>query len=454
MSATATELSPGRGADILARLDRIPVWSLPRSYLAIIGLGYFFTFYDITDIGFALPAIEDQFNLSSGESKFVAVAIGLIGYIVGSLVIGALADRFGRFKMLIVTIVLTAIGSFGDAASQGLTTLSLFRFITGMGVGADLNLVSTYIGELSPAGRRGRISVFTFLIGIIGQAVTPFVALGLVPNLHYGWRLLFVIGGVIAVIGLAARFELPESPRWAVLHGRDDEAEEVVERMEANVRQRGLTLSEPDPSAVRAERSDFPVRFLFKAPYARRLAIFVPMWFLWYIGNYGFLGDAATLFKNHGLSAGILYLAIGSIGYPVGALIMLYLADRLERRWLILGSTILWFVGMLLIASSLSEAVVILGTFLSSTALGMYLQAAYTFTAESFPTRARSSGFAFSDGFGHAGGALGALVLPVMVSSLSFFGGFAIIGATGLAAGILAAFGPVASRQRLESVSE
>ena len=105
-----------------------------------------------------------------------------MGYAVGSLGIGSLADRFGRYRMLIVTMTLTAIGSFGDAAAQGVVSLVVFRFITGIGVGADLNLVSTYISELAPARLRGRISVLTFLIGIVGQAITPFLALALVQH--------------------------------------------------------------------------------------------------------------------------------------------------------------------------------------------------------------------------------------------------------------------------------
>ncbi len=210
---------------ILARLDRIPVWSLPASYLVIIGVGYFFTFFDITDIGFGMPAIAAQFHLSSSESTFVALAIGLIGYAVGSIVIGALSDRFGRFHILLITMGLTALGSFLDATASGVVTLSLWRFLTGVGVGADLNLVSTYLGELAPAAKRGRIANLTFLLGIIGQAVTPFIALALVPNYSFGWRLLFVIGGAIATIGLAARFQLPELPRWLALHGRGVEAE-------------------------------------------------------------------------------------------------------------------------------------------------------------------------------------------------------------------------------------
>ncbi len=441
-----------RAAEILARQDRIQVWALPWIYLAIVGTGYFFTFYDITDIGFALPQIQTQFHLTGNESTFLALSIGLIGYAVGSVCIGALADRLGRFRMLILTIVLTAIGSFGDAAAGSLGVLIVFRFITGMGVGADLNLVSTYIGELAPARLRGRISVGTFLVGIIGQAVTPFVALGLIPGLHNGWRWLFIIGGVIAVIALVARFELPESPRWLALHGRLDEADQLVSEMEKRATARGQTLPEPEPSEVDT-RLGVPFADLLRAPYLRRVLVFLAMWFFWYIGNYGFLGDAPDLFKHQGLSAGTLYLAIGAIGYPTGAVVMIVGIDRYERKWLLLASSAVWLAGMILVGTAASEAVVIIGAFLASTALGMFLQAAYTYTAESFPTRARATGFALCDGLGHGGGALGGLLLPSIVSSLSFFAGFAIIGVTGLLAGIIALLGPAASGLALEKVS-
>ncbi|HET8980206.1 MAG TPA: MFS transporter [Solirubrobacteraceae bacterium] len=441
-----------RVAGILARQDRINVWALPWFYLAIIGTGYFFTFYDISDIGFAMPQIQTQFHLTGNESTFLALAIGLIGYAAGSVAIGTLADRFGRFRMLILTITLTAIGSFGDAASNGVVALIIFRFITGMGVGADLNLVSTYVGELAPARLRGRISVLTFLVGIIGQAVTPFIALALIPGLHNGWRWLFIIGGIIAVIALVARFELPESPRWLALHGRLDEADELVRQMEERATRRGVRLPEPDASHVDT-RSGFPYRDLVTPPYVGRVAVFLAFWFFWYIGNYGFLGDAADLFKHHGLSAGTLYLAIGAVGYPVGALIMAWAIDRYERKLLLLGSTVVWLAGMLIIGSAAGEALVIVGAFLASTALGMFLQAGYTYTAESFPTRARASGFALCDGLGHGGGALGALVLPSVVASASFFVGFAGIGVTGLIAGLIALLGPAASGMSLERVS-
>lgn len=444
-----------RGARILGRMDRIPVWAFPASFIAIIGLGYFFTFFDIADIGFAMPAIATQFNFTGSETLFVALSIGLIGYIIGSYVIGTFADRYGRFNMMIITMIITAIGSFGDALSTGIITLSLWRFVTGMGVGADLNLVSTYIGELSPPGKRGRMSVLTFLIGIIGQAITPFVALALVPNYVIGWRILFVIGGVIAVIAVSLRFKLPESPRWLVLHGRLEDAERVVSGMESFARNRGIALPAPMPEVLNIEHGRFPTSYLFKKKYAYRLLTFASMWFFWYIGNYGFLGDAATLLSAHGATVAnsILFLAVGAIGYPMGALMMLMLADKFERKRLIFACTLVWFFGMAFIAFSSTDALTMIGAFLASLALGLYLQVAYTFTSESYPTRARSSGFALSDGIGHIGGAIGALALPLVVSALGFSFGFVSIGVTGLIAGLIALAGPSATRLKLEQIS-
>lgn len=441
--------------EILARMDRIPVWAFPSSFLLIIGTGYFFTFFDITDIGFAMPAIATQFSLTGSESLFVALAVGLIGYIVGSYLIGTLADRYGRLKIMLLTMALTAIGSFGDATATGIVTLSIWRFVTGMGVGADLNLVSTYIGELSPPNKRGSISVLTFLIGIVGQAVTPFVALAIVPTYVIGWRLLFVIGGVIAVIALAVRFKLPESPRWLAQQGRINEAESIVSEMERVARSKNVELAEPNVQQAIIEKSRFPTRFLFKRPYSLRLVMLVLMWFFWYIGNYGFLGDSATLLNNHGVAVAnsIEYLAVGAIGYPIGAILMLVLADRVERKFLILGATVTWLVGMAAFGSLASNLVITVGTFLGSLALGLYLQVAYTFTAESYPTRARSSGFALSDGLGHLGGAFGALFLPILVAGYTFQLGFLTIGITGLIAGIIAVIGPSVTNRSLENIS-
>lgn len=447
-------VSNQRAATLIARLNRIPVWALPGNYLAIIGLGYFFTFYDISNIGFAMPAINEQFHLSNSTSLFLALSVGLIGYIIGSFVIGSMADRFGRYKMLLLTFALTAIGSFGDALAPEIITLIVFRFLTGVGVGADLNLVSTYISELAPSAQRGRITLLTFLIGILGQTITPFVALVLVPHLEIGWRLLFAIGGFIAVAGLVLRVRLPESPRWEIQHAYYRRAENTIATMESNCIRKNVRLPDTVLSSV-ATPNNTPLKLLLKPVYLRRLIILTAMWFLWYIGNYGFLGDAADLITAHGAGMGssIAYLAVGAIGYPVGTLLVLNVVDRMERKKLIFLTTIVWLAGMLLVAGYADRTSIYTGSFLASLALGAYLQVAYTYTAEAFPTRARATGFALSDGIGHAGGAIGAILLPVVIAHFSFFTGFTLIGCTGLLAGVIALLGPKTTGKNLESVS-
>ena len=443
--------------DIIARVNRIPVWSLPASFLAILGLGYFFTFYDISDIGLAMPAIATQFHIvSTSTILFIALSVGLIGYGIGSYIIGSTADVFGRYRSMILTMGLTALGSFGDAISVNVPELTIFRFITGLGLGADLNLVSTYISEFAPPAIRGKITVWAFLVGILGQSITPFVGLALVPVFYTGWRWLFGIGAIIAFVALILRFELPESPRWLATKKRDiPKARKVLELMERTALKKVGKLPEPVLSDVVIEKQKYPTLYLFRKPYSSRLALLVFVWFFWYIGNYAFLGDAATLLSSAGftIASSILFLAVGAIGYPVGAAIMIAVADKFERKYIIFIDTVVWFVGLIIFSLKTTDAVFV-GSFMASLALGMYLQVAYTYTAENYPTRARSSGFALTDGIGHVGGAFGALFLPFLVVTYSFSVGFIFIAVTGLIAGILVIVGGAkATRMTLEEVS-
>jgi putative MFS transporter len=457
------------GRALLDRMDRLPGWPLSRFALVVLGLAYFFVFYDITDIGFGLPAIVKQFHLSTNDVKFVAIAIGLVGYIVGSNLIGVVAHRRGRRLAFLVSLLVAGLGSLGTAFATGLVSLSIWRFVTGMGVGAALNLATTYVGELSPASQRGRISIRMFMIGIMGQAVTPFVALALVPNFHIGWRVLFAIGALIGLAGVVFALRLPESPRWLIQHGRLKEAEDLVGSMEQRFDPGELAASaalplagplsggaEATPPTGDDEPPSSSMGELLHGQYGLAVLALITMWFLWYIGNYGFLGDAATLLSANGLGIGssILYLAVGAIGYPVGAGLMILTADKIERKYLIFGATVVWLIGMLLIGSLANGAIVTVGSFLASLALGSYLQVAYTFTAENFPTGLRARGFALADGGGHLGGAVGALLLPTLVTGATFFIGFAAIGITGLLAGLIALGGPKTTGLSLEKVRQ
>src|SRR5574337_32742 len=148
-----------RTGRLLARLDRIPTWTLPKLYSIVIGIGFLFTFYDIFDINVSfiqtcivlVPGCTPE---SSAEFIGLPVLLNLAGYVIGTLILSPLSDRFGRRDLLLVTMILTGIGSALTAVVHSYGLFVAARTFTGIGIGADLAIVNTYIGEMAPAAGR------------------------------------------------------------------------------------------------------------------------------------------------------------------------------------------------------------------------------------------------------------------------------------------------------------
>src|SRR5436190_13451579 len=231
----------------LARLDRIPVWPYERKLLWVVGAGFFFAFFDIVTISFAAPVIATQFHVSKATVT-LSVTSSLIGYIIGAFADSTTADKWGRKLSLALSVGVFSLGTILAAISTNVTELIVFRFIAGLGIGAEIAAVTTYIGELSPARLRGRYTSWATTAAYAGFAVVPFIARGLVPTFASGWRILFLIGALGGVTILFMRRGLPPSPRWLVSQGRTEEAEEVVEEAEEKAREEMHgKLPEPQP---------------------------------------------------------------------------------------------------------------------------------------------------------------------------------------------------------------
>jgi putative MFS transporter len=427
-----------RAGELSARLDRLPVWPYGNGLLVVVGFGFFFAFFDVVNIGFALPRIAADFHVSDYAAAG-AITSGLAGYIVGAYLDSTVADLWGRRRSLTISVLLFTVASFATAASFDLPWLIAWRFVAGMGIGAEIALVTTYIGEIAPAAVRGRYTGRAALFGFAAFSVVPFVALGLVPHFSWGWRALFLLGAVGGLTILPLRRGIPESPRWLALHGREDEAEAIVAAAEARAERMVGTLPPVLPEHVAADDGRFPTATLLRRPYLGRLILFVAIWFVYYVGNYAWLTLAPTLLVEDGysLASSIAYLVVSGLGFVAGALAGGYLGDRLERRYLVAAITAAF--GACLLAIGLfkgPELVVVLG-FLASAAIGMGVPLTYALTAEQFPTRARASGVALTDGLGHLGGALAPyLVLPAYHAS-GFSAAFGVMAASVLAAALL-----------------
>jgi MFS transporter, putative metabolite:H+ symporter len=444
-----------RAASPLARLDRIPVWPYERKLLWVVGAGYFFAFFDIVTISFAVPVIATQFHVSKGTVT-LSVTSSLIGYIIGALADSTVADKWGRKLSLEISVAVFSIGTVLAALSTNVTELIVFRFISGLGIGAEIAAVTTYISELSPARLRGRYTSWATTCAYAGFAAVPFIARALVPTFASGWRVLFAIGALGGVTILFMRRGLPPSPRWLVAKGRTEEAREVIEEAEQTAREEiDGNLPEPKPVPDEAPAERFPIKALLQPPMIGRLMLFVGIWFVYYIGNYGWLTLAPTLFtdKGYSLADSTTYLIVSGIGFLIGAYATTHFSDRLERKYTTAAIGAAWGVSLFVIGYFVSPVIIIVFGFVASLTIGLLVPMLYTYTAEHFSTNARATGVALTDGLGHVGGALAPLIVLGANSAWGFSSAFLVMGISGFVAGGLILFGIKATSRSLETVT-
>jgi len=280
---------------------------MPFLFIGIIGTGFLFTFYDVFDINVSF--IQTCVALKPGCTAVnalttlrVPVALNLAGYVVGTLVLSPLSDRIGRRNMLMVTMLLTGIGSLYTALAPDYTNFVLARVVTGMGVGADLAVINTFVGEVAPRRNRAKwISVIFInsslgaLLGVwLGLVLTtpsapwpnglPFAQAG--PGFTDGWRWMYAVGALLALVAILLRVRLPESPRWLVGKGRLAEADAVVSDMEKMASRHGPLAAPSEDVPVDSPSSDGHAPYatlLGNRVYLLRVLLLLSVWFLAYI---------------------------------------------------------------------------------------------------------------------------------------------------------------------------
>jgi SP family arabinose:H+ symporter-like MFS transporter len=231
VSGTRSAQPPGR--DVLEDLDsRIPTsfyW-----YLAVLAcIGGFLFGYDTSNIGSALDFIP--YHLSSFATGYL-VAGASLGAAAGALIAGPLTDRFGRKALLIADAAIYAIGSILSAVTVNAGMLLASRTLIGLAIGADSAIATAYIAEFAPRNRRGQLSIiqqWMITVGILVSYLVAVVILKAAPGTAYStdWRLILGLGGIPALVAVALRSRMPESPRWLMLHGRHQDARHAFGRL-------------------------------------------------------------------------------------------------------------------------------------------------------------------------------------------------------------------------------
>ena len=246
-------------ASIAARLNRLPIIRTHRYAVFIAGLGTFFDIYDIFLAGVLGAVLTKQFNLSAVLLPTV-IGSSFLGMFLGAATLGTLADRVGRRKAFMINLALYSLFTLVGAFSVNAGMLIAARFIAGIGLGAELPLIDAYLADLVAPRFRGRSVACAYTLGFCGIPAAGFLARFLVPLQPLGmlgWRWLFVIGSLGAIIVWVLRRYLPESPRWLESVGRHEEADAIVTKMEQEVllRYGRDGLPEPSDEQVKVERN-------------------------------------------------------------------------------------------------------------------------------------------------------------------------------------------------------
>jgi putative MFS transporter len=433
---TAETLELRSAAGILARMERLPVsWWHVRARI-IVGIGTFFDAFDLLAIAYALPALVGVWQMNPQQIGLV-LSSAFVGQLLGAIIAGWAAERYGRLFVTTITIGIFSVMSLACAFAWDPTSLIVFRFIQGIGLGGEVPIANTYVNEIARAEVRGRFYLLFQMVFGVGLVCAAVLGYFIVPRL--GWQFMFYLGAAPAIMVFFLRRLLPESPRWLVFKGRLEEADYVVTSIERTITASGTVLPLPkiDPALATAPK---PTRWIeiFEGIYLRRTLSDWAFWFCCFSTGYGLLTWLPTLYRTEfhlSLSDALKYGMITSLVGIVSAVCCALFIDYIGRRlwftgaFFIGGATLLtlWYVG-----PNSAQTVLAFVTFgwffMSSLSLAINL-----YTSELYPTRIRAFGGAIGGAWQRVAAALGpnviALLLPYGVGSLFiYFGGLALLG--------------------------
>jgi MFS family permease len=462
--------------DVPARLDRLPWSRFHWLVVAALGVTWILDGLEVTLVGSLSPAIAGPggLGLTAGQVGLAGSAY-IAGAVLGALVFGRLTDRFGRRRLFTITVGVYLLATIATGFSWDFWSFALFRFVTGAGIGGEYGAVNSAIQELIPARRRGYTDLAingSFWVGAALGALGSIVVLD--PRIidpALGWRLAFVIGGVLAAVIIWIRRYIPESPRWLVVHGRPEEAEAIVAQIEAEAERRGGPLPPPDPTHVLAFRRRERTRWreiaaVLVRRYPRRTVLGVTLMATQaFCYNAIFFTYAMVLTRFYGVAPGAIgwFILPFAVGNFMGPLVLGHLFDSIGRKPMIaatygIAGALMCLTGWLFAQGVLSAAAqtaawTVIFFFASAGA-----SAAYLTVGESFPLEARavtiSLFYAFGTLLGGVGGPalFGALIETGERSQI--LNGYLLGGGLMLLAAVVELWlGVAAERQPLEMVA-
>jgi len=428
-------------------LDDAPITPTHIKVVALIAAGYFFDILDLIVLGALIPDMVASKFATAQEAGLIG-SVTLVGLFIGSFGQGQFTDRLGRRTVYQFNLLIFGVFTILGALSPSLTLLAVCRFIAGIGLGAEQPLTYAYAGEYSPKRIRGRILALIHFIG--GACVWPIAFLfPLLFRDTLGWRGIWIVIGVGALIVFVFRFSLPESPRWLATHGKGDKALDVLKNMGLQGPTEKLTTD-----AASDTKTD-PFMVVFRQFPSRVIAgmICFSAFFGVSIGLGAWLPSIMNA-KGFTITKSLTYTFGMTLAVPCASLFMMYALDKIGRKKTSVGAFICAGIMAIAFANAQSDTQLLVAGFV----MIFFYQAAgnsmQIFASEVFPTNARASGFGMAAGIGRLATAF---ILPGILWVQTFYGTTTVFGCIAvvllIAAYSVTKLGPEAKQLGLDEVA-
>ena len=448
---------------IAARINRLPATRSLWKLVALISFGGWFELYDLFFTGYIAPGLAKSGILTGTTQSFFGfsgigafVAVTFAGLFVGTFFLGFLSDRYGRRFIFTYSLLWYTAATIVMACQTTSEGLLLWRFVAGVGVGVEIITIDAYISEMMPRHMRGRAFAFNQAVMFSAVPVVAVLAWQLVPIAPFGiegWRCVVLIGSAGAICVWYIRRVVPESPLWLAQNDRGSDADRITTTIELKIaREYGQPLPKPVLAAIPAKAVKARLSEVFRPPYRSRLIMLLVFNLCQVISYYGFANWVPSLLVAKGIEVtkGLAYSAIIAVANPIGPIIGMTFADRIDRKWVIVGSALIVAIVGTAFSQLTEPSLLILCGVLITLANTILSYAYHAYQAEIFPTaiRARASGIAYSSS--RVGAISSGFLIAFFLRDFGATGAFALIATCMLGVVVvIGVFGP--SNKDLES---
>ncbi|MFJ5622334.1 MFS transporter [Peribacillus loiseleuriae] len=356
-----------------------------RRLLGVAGLGWMFDAMDVGMLSFIVVALQAEWDLTSQQVGWIG-SINSIGMVFGAFLFGIMADRVGRKKVFIITLLLFSIGSGLSALVTSLSLFLVLRFLIGMGLGGELPVASTLVSESVPAKNRGKVVVLLESFWALGWLIAALISYFVIPG--YGWRIALILSALPAFYALYLRLHLPDSPKYV----------ELGNKVKPTIMQN--------------------IKSVWAIEHRQQTLV---LWILWFCVVFSYYGmflwlPSVMVMKGFSLIKSFEYVLIMTLAQLPGYFTAAWFIERMGRKFVL----VTYLVGTAVSAYFFGAAeglpmLITSGMFLSFFNLGAW-GALYAYTPEQYPTTIRGTGAGMAAAAGRVGGVLGPLLIGYLVA--------------------------------------